>query len=94
MNEKRYNTLEDYDRQFLLNSYDTLSSEPFKRYVLPLIWGRINMLEDKIIKEDTMDEQYRYARLELLKVVSLSAQVKSTLEAGQENELTSLPQNG
>ena len=75
-----FKRLEDYDREFLLRAYEVLKSEGFVRYTLPLIYARIYELEKSIIAENDMDEQKRFARKELIKMASLSLQVKQTLD--------------
>lgn len=73
MSEKR-------DKDFLLRAYDVLSSEGFRRYVMPLIHERINLIEDRIVAEDRMDNERREARKELLRIVELPQIVKQELE--------------
>ena len=75
-----FKRLEDYDREFLLRAYEVLKSEGFVRYIIPLIDARIYELEKSIIAENDMDEQKRFARKELIKMASLSLQVKQTLD--------------
>ena len=83
MEPKTYRRIEDYDQEFLLKAYDTLSSDGFRKYIAPLIWSRVAELEERIINEDKMDEQNRCARNELIKIANLSAHVKQVLGEGQ-----------
>lgn len=70
------------EREFLLRAYEVLTSEGYKRYIVPLIHDRIGHLEGRIIEEDKMDAERRYAVKELKRIVMLEQSVKKTVEEG------------
>lgn len=77
--------IETREQDFLLKAYDILSSDAYRHYIIPLILDRIEELEERIIKDDSMDEQHRYGRKELIQIVALAGRVKQALTDGHKS---------
>lgn len=79
MEQHTFKRMEEYDKEFLMRAYDALTSDNYRRYILPLIYARIMELENRIVAEDEMDEQRREARKELINITNMAVRVKEIL---------------